>query len=525
MHLYGFICYQRSIVSVPLPPGIPPSSDPFFAEVFAQLQQQLGAQAQQLDTQSKQIQADAKELDYSRMKIRLLEERLRLIRIAKYGKGSEKLSDLQLDLLDLEPGVSQEEVQAESERGPLSTPPDTPQDQSPSKPARKHPGRQTLPANLERVEKIIACTPKQCICGGCGKETVVIGYEESEVLDVKPAEYYVRVTKREKRARKKCEEQGVSVAPVPESIIPKSLVSDQVVIDTIVHKYCDSLPLYRQSVILKRDTGIEISRSTMDGWVMQVGGLLQPIVRVVQSNLLAGSYIQADETPVGVQMHDKSGKNHKAFLWQYGSPGGSVVFDFRMGRERDGPKQFLGQFNGILQTDGYVAYDNIGGPKMVHACCLAHMRRKYVDAVKVDPRDQDSANIVKLMDQLFAIDRKAREENMDHAQRHLLRKETAPALLAELKKQILAAQMKVLPQSMAGKAAYYALALWDKLNRFLEYPELELSTNLAENSMRPIAIGRNYVHSPIMVTDESKMCVILRSNGPFAPTRVLGRCA
>jgi len=481
---------------------LPPLSDPAAAALFAQLQQQLDTQEKQLDAQEKQLdahekrrQADAKELQYAWLKIQVLEERLRAMRIAKYGKSSETLSDLQLELLDLEPGVSREEVRAESERGPLAAPDAAPDVRNTAKPARKHPGRQTLPAHLPRVEEIVACAPEQCLCGGCGKETKVIGYEESEVLEVRPAEYFVRVTKREKRACKQCEEQGVSVAPVPECIIPKSLVSDRVIIDTIVRKYCDSLPLYRQSAILKRDTGIEISRSTMDGWVMQAGELLQPIVRAMRRDLLAGSYIQADETPVDVQMHDKRGKNHQAFLWQYGSPGGTVVFDFRMGRGREGPKQFLGQFNGVLQTDGYAAYDHIGGPKMVHACCLAHARRKYVDAVKVDPKDQDSASIVGLMDRLFAIDARARDKDMDHAQRHLSRKESAPALLAELKTQILAAQGRVLPQSMAGKAARYALGLWDKLTRFLDYPELELSTNLAENAMRSIAIGRkNWIH-------------------------------
>jgi transposase len=149
------------------------------------------------------------------------------------------LSDLQLDLLDLEPGVSREEVEAESERGPLPTRSAAPQDQSAPKMARKHPGRQTLPAHLERIEKIVARTPEQCLCGDCGKQTTVIGYEVSEVLDVKPAEYFVRVTKREKRACKQCEEQGVAVAPTPECILAKSLVSDQVVIDTVVAKYCD----------------------------------------------------------------------------------------------------------------------------------------------------------------------------------------------------------------------------------------------------------------------------------------------
>ena len=112
-------------------------------------------------------------------------------------------------------------------------------------------------------------------------------------------------------------------------------------IDTVVNKYCDSLPLYRQSAILERDSGIEISRATLDGWVMRVGELLTPIVAVMRTELLRGTYIQADETPVDVQMHDGRGKNHQAYLWQYGSPGGEVVFDFRMGRGREGPKQFL----------------------------------------------------------------------------------------------------------------------------------------------------------------------------------------
>jgi transposase len=475
-------------VSAPAQPPIPPHPDPILVELIAQLQQQL-------DLQAKQMHSTESALQYAQLKIRVLEERLRQQLIAKYGKHSETLSDLQLELLELEPGVSREEVGAESGREPLSAPPAAPKGTTEGKPARKHPGRQTLPADLPRVETIIACTPDQCICGGCGKENTVIGYEVSEVLDVKPAEYFVRVTKREKRACKQCEEAGVVVAPAPERIIAKSLVSDQVIIDTVVAKYCDSLPLYRQSAILKRDTGLDIGRSTMDGWVMQVGELLLPVVGVMKRELLAGSYIQADETPVGVQMHDKRGKNHQSYLWQYGSPGKGVVFDFRMGREREGPRLFLGEFNGILQTDGYCAYDRVGGPKMVHACCLAHARRKFIEAVKLDPRDQDSARIVGLMDDLFALDQKARDAAMDHAQRHALRREEAPALLAELRAQILTTQNNVLPKSAAGKAASYTLALWSKLTLFLEYPELELSNNLAENSMRPIAIGRkNWVH-------------------------------
>ena len=190
--------------------------------------------------------------------------RLRLQRIAKYGPGSEKLSSLQPELLEQEPGVSNQEVAAESEcqvAAPASK----------EKKKRKHPSRQTLPADLPRVERVIACTPEQCVWGNCGGKTKVIGYEVSEELDVEPAEYFVEVTKREKRACKKCEEQGVAMATLPVRIIAKSLVSDRIIIDTLVGKYADHNPLFRQSVIFLRDAGIDISRATMCGWVMTVG--------------------------------------------------------------------------------------------------------------------------------------------------------------------------------------------------------------------------------------------------------------
>jgi transposase len=441
-------------------------------------------------TYEKQLDTTSNQLEYAKLKIQLLEEKLRLQRIAKYGPGSEKLSSLQLELLELEPGVSDTEVAAESEREAL------PSSSEEKKKRRQHPGRQTLPADLARVERVIACTPEQCVCGGCGGETKVIGYEVSEVLDVKPAEYFVQVTKREKRACRRCEEQGVAMAPLPVRIIDKSLVSDRIIIDTIVSKYADHNPLYRQSVIFLRDASIDISRATMCGWVMTVGEMLTPVVGAMRRQLLAGSYIQADETTVDVQMHDRSGKNHQAYLWQYSTPGGMTIFDFRMGRGREGPARFLDQFEGILQTDGYSAYDRgVGGSKIVHAACWSHARRYFVDAIKLNQLDAASVSIVELMDKLFAIDARARDEKMDHAARHALRRQEAPPLLEKIHAQILAMSKNVLPKSASGKACGYTLALWKRLKRFLDYPELELSNNLAENSMRPIATGRkNWIH-------------------------------
>jgi transposase len=466
-------------VSIPPQANIPTPSDAFLLARNAQLQ---------------------KELDYAQLKIQALEEQLRSLRIAKYGTRSETLSDLQLQLLDLEPGVTSEEVAAECARGPIPPPPSEEKpagsgDKTQDKTRRNHPGRQKLPSHLERVEKIVACPAEECACGRCGQQTQVIGYEETEVLDVRPAEYYASVIKREKRACPRCEEQGVRTAGAPERIAPKSLLSDNVIIDLLVSKYCDSLPLYRQQAMLRRDGGVEIALSTLDDAVMRVGDLLKPITAAIKRDLLAGSYLQADETPVGVQTHDKRGSNHQAYMWQYGSPGKSVVFDFRMGRDGEGPKQFLGKFEGLLQTDAYQGYSKVGGPKMVHACCLAHARRKFVDAVKLNPVDADSARIVAGMDELFAMDRAAKENNMNHTQRDALRQELAPRLLEQLRADLLALQKKALPKSAAAQAANYTLSLWGKLTLFLQYPELELSTNSAENSMRPIAIGRkNWLH-------------------------------
>ena len=480
-------CYEM-IVSDNVPSSAPSTPSPdgsSHADLLEQLKTQLPEGL--FTVVSGRLNAYAHELAYSKLKIQVLEERLRLQRIEKYGPSSEKLSSLQLELLEQEPGVSREEVTAESER-PAPRP-------ASERKKRPHPGRQTLPADLPRVERVIACTPEQCVCGKCGRDTTVIGYEVSEVLNVEPARYFVEVTKREKRACKTCPEQGVMAAPLPDRIIDKSLVSDEVIINTVVNKYCDHSPLYRQSVALMRDAGIDIGRATMCGWVMTIGEMLMPVVGAMRSLLLAGTYIQADETPVDVQTHDGSGTNHQAYLWQYGTPGGMTVFDFQMSRKREGPLNFLGNFEGLLQTDGYAAYDRVGGPKMVHAACWSHCRRYFVDAVKLNKQDAASIRAVELINELFAIDAQARNQNMDHAARHALRHEKAPSLLAEIRTHILEMSKMVLPKSAAGQACSYTMAIWKRLTRFLDYPELELSNNLAENSMRGVALGRkNWIH-------------------------------
>jgi transposase len=427
-----------------------------------------------------------RELAWAHLKIRSLTEQLRQQRVKLLGPRSETLSDLQLELLaDEEPSTTLDEVQAEAQRARLP--------EVPPRKRRSHPGRQRLPETLPRVEEVIQCAVETC--GACGAATTVFGYDESEQLDLQPARYFVRVIKREKRACRCCQGGTVNMPPLAPRIVEKGLASDRVVVETVIAKYSDHLPLYRQAAILEREAGLEISRATLDGWVMRVGELLEPVVSAMRQDLLQASYLQADETIVAVQMHDKRGADHQGYLWQYGKPGGETVFDFCMGRGREGPHKFLGQWEGILQTDGYQVYDSIGGPKLVHVGCWAHARRKFVDAVKVNREDGAAIQMVMRMDALFVVDRHAREKQMTLEERLAERREHAEIWVEEIRQECLKLSSTGLPKSALGKAAAYTLNMWPKLRRCFDYPEVELSNNLAENSMRPVALGRkNWLH-------------------------------
>jgi transposase len=437
---------------------------------------------------------DAVEREWRRLEVEneLLKQEVRRLRMAKYGVKSDQLSEEQLSLLDEEPGVGGAEVDSEVGRSEQEK-----QDVArQTKPPRQHPGRAELPANLERIESILACTPEQCRCAQCGGEKKLIGYDTSEELDVKPAQYFVNVIKREKRACGRCEEMGVSTAVAPQpKIVEKGKASNAVIVDVVLKKYCDYLPLYRQCAILERETGMVLSRMTLCGWVMQAGTWLEAVCDAMRVDLLAGPYIQADETPVGVQSERSVGKNHTSYLWQYSRPGGPVIFDFQMGRSREGPASFLGQFAGVLQSDGYAAYDKIGGQGIVHAGCMAHVRRGFVDAIKLSPGNASAGAIVARIAQLYAVEQRAREAAMPADQRQRLRQTESAPMLKELKKQIVDLRRDVLPQSAFGKACHYAMAQWSRIEVYVNHGEVEIDNNWCENAMRPVALGRkNWLH-------------------------------
>jgi transposase len=351
-----------------------------------------------------------------------------------------------------------------------------------------------LPAHLERREQVIACPADELHCPHCQKEKSLIGYETAEQLDVEPAVYFVRVIKREKRACHDCPEGGVSTAPCPARIIPKGKLADQFVIDLILRKFDEHLPVYRQCAVLERDFGIELSRQTLVDAMLKVGDLLEPVRRVLAEDLKAGGYIQADETPVPCQSERTPGRNHQAYMWEYSRPAGPVVFDFRMGRQRDGPRAFLKGFVGKLQTDGYGGYDHLG-EGIIHGGCMSHARRGFHKAHLLAKEDPLPLEVLGEMARLYQVEEEARASQMTFEQRLALRQQRSRPVMANLKERTVAIRKDVLPQSALGKACDYALRQWKRLCLFLEDGQVEIDNNRCENAIRPIALGRkNWLH-------------------------------
>lgn len=431
-------------------------------------------------------------LDATTQRLRIVEEALRLSLIRKYGPKSESLSDDQLQLLELEPAVAQDEVQGEA-AVPAA------EKESVTAPAsggrrRGQGGRTPLPANLPREVVHVGVPESECSCPKCQAATVVIGFEESEQLDVIPAQYRVLVLRREKRACRNCGEAGVRSAPAPERIQPKGKLSDALIIDVLIRKYLEHVPVYRQCASLERDHGIDLARQTLIDALMVAGDLMTALVEPMRKDLLQGGYIQADETTVGVQSPEVRGRNHLAYLWQYCRPGGPVVFDFQMGRSREGPREFLKGYRGWLQSDGYSAYADLG-EGIRYAGCLVHARRKFVETSQVTPTASEPKEILCVFAQLYAVEKEARELGLDAAARLTLRKEKSAPVMRTLQRRLLELRMSEPPSSRLVEACDYTLKQWDRLEKYLEDGVLEADTNLCENGMRGVALGRkNWLH-------------------------------
>jgi transposase len=437
----------------------------------------------------------AMEAEISRLRavVNLKDEQIRLLNIRLWGPKADKLSENQLSLLPLELIVATPEVEQEAgvpEKDKALTV--IPQAKTPR---NNHPGRATLPSHLERREEIIACHPKDCTCSTCGQDRPIIGYEVREELGCKPAEFFVRVIKREKRGSHCDPSQGVVVAAAPSQIVPKSKLSDQFVIEVLASKFQQHTPVYRQCASLLENHGIDLSRQTLNDAILAAAELLVPVVKAQATELLAGNYLQADETTLPCQVPDKTGRNHKAYLWEYGRPGGPVVFDFRMGRGRDaGPGEFLKSFRGKVQCDGYGAYDKLGDG-IIFVACMAHIRRKFVETSKVRPLDPLPVEIINHIGKLYTVETEARSQNLTASQRLVLRQQKSVPLMGTLKTRIIEIRQSVRPDELLAGACDFAIKQWQRMEEYLKDGQIEIDNNWCEGAMRPIALGRkNWLH-------------------------------
>jgi transposase len=221
---------------------------------------------------------------------------------------------------------------------------------------------------------------------------------------------------------------------------------------------------------------------------------LQPLVREIKRELLAGDYVQVDETPVRVQDPDTPGKCATGWLWVMSQPGGDVIFEFHPGRGKECAQKLLGGFQGYLQRDGYGVYGSMARDDagLIPVGCWSHARRKFVEAMdehNTDPNAQAN-HIVNELRKLYLIERHAREEALSAEQRKAVRQEKAKPILEALRPRLEVEREKNLPQSPLGKAARYALNEWEALTRYLEDGRLEIDNNLTENAIRPSAVGK-----------------------------------
>jgi transposase len=351
----------------------------------------------------------------------------------------------------------------------------------------KHQGRRKLPTHLAVEEVVIE--PE-----GDLSDFVCIGEEITEQLDYQPEKLILRKTIRKKYAPKSGE-GSFQIATLPTGIIEKGLATHPLLSHIVVSKYIDHQPLYRIRQRFAR-LGMELCESTLNGWVRRVAEVLEILYNYHRQMVLAKGYLQVDETTLQVLDKNVKKASHLGYYWVYHCPVDSTMFfEYHPTREGKHPLNTLQDFKGYLQTDGYAAYEKIGKQEQVKpVACLAHIRRKFKEAESNDPAR--ATTILVYIQMLYAVERRAREEELSPAERKALRLEQALPIFNKigvwLSEEIL--NPEVLPKSAIGKAISYALSRWQTMAAYFEDGHLEIDNNLIENAIRGLALGRkNYL--------------------------------
>ena len=358
----------------------------------------------------------------------------------------------------------------------------------------KRASRKPLPDHLPRES--IEHLPGECVCPDCGGVLKKLGEDVSETLEYVPEHFKVIRHVRPKLACTACD--TIVQAPAASRPIARGLAGPGLLAHVLVAKYCDHLPLYRQSEIYAR-SGVDLERSTLADWVGQCSALLRPLVDALNRYVLAGDKVHADDTPVPV-LAPGEGKTKTGRLWPYvrdDRPAGdttppAVWFAYSPNRRGEHPQSHLKSFSGILQADAYAGFEPLyADDRIVEAACWAHARRKFFDLHKAHA-SPIAAEALKRIAALYAIEADIRGQLPDH--RRSVREARAGPLLDDFKIWLTQTCGKISKKSALAEAISYALKRWPALTRYVGDGRIEIDNNAAERALRAVALGRkNYL--------------------------------
>jgi transposase len=449
------------------------------------MQIDLATLPRNVDTLHRIIGALAATLDSERTTARSEIDRLRQVvktlQRGQFGRRSERLDDdqLQLALEDLDADISRVEAGLPSESF----------DAVP-RARRNGEGRPSLPDHLPREDRTLDVGADVCSC--CGGAIHTIGETVSEMLDYVPARLRVLRIRRPKYGCRTC--GTIHQAPAPERPIAKGLATPALLAHVLVAKYCDHLPLYRQSQIFARQ-GVALNRSTLANWVGGAAWWLEALRDRMAVHVFASTKLFADDTPIPV-LDPGRGRTRTGRLWAYarddrpwgGTDPPAAIFYYSPDRKAERPAGHLDRFSGVLQVDGYAGFERLTKRgDIVLAACWAHARRKFYD-VHQATGSPIAAEALRRIGELYAVEKGIRGHAADErrSERQIHSKPMVDAIKPWLESQL----ARVPPRSALAEAIRYALARWPALCRFLDDGRVELDTNTVERAIRPIALGR-----------------------------------
>ena len=349
----------------------------------------------------------------------------------------------------------------------------------------------TLPDDLPVERQFLDIPEEDKICPVTGKPLIKIGEEITSRLAHKPGNFFIKQIVRPKYALPAGSEGGIVTADLPESLLPRCQADESLLAELLVSKFCDYLPLYRQSEIFGREK-VFISRQIMSQWTLRAAIALKPLYNVMLSLVLKSGNIFYDESPI-MMLAPGTGKTHQAYMWVLvggnSSDPGYRIYDFRTNRRHENAATMLKGYKGRLHSDKYGAYEALATQRGLVWCpCWGHVRRKFIEVESGDLIFRDK--VLRQIRYLFMFERVAWARSPEERLRIRREKELPiiEQLITDIKERMLNGD--ALPKSKFKTALTYFFGLIPYLKNYTEHEWARLDNNVAERAVRPLAIGR-----------------------------------